>query len=579
MQRLFDTVEPLGRPGHWSEHVQRLKQVAGSLGIDDDENVDRGLERFWNALDDQAAVFETAEASRLVPFREFVKVVEALAQEHGEIETQGAGGTICVATIEEATGARGRFVVLANLSEGTFPTREALESADDPATVGRAYARELSRFLRVIGSASDEVVLAYPTRDEKGQEILAAGFLDDLKRRFDGTVEEHGRFDPALLEHADLAIAPADARARALALAFIEHDPRDLARLATDPWHRRHLKGTATALSVTACRLDPREFSSYDGRLTDAGHALASRFGPSYPFSPSQLESFLTCPFQFFFKYVLKLKPVDDRDELDENFIARGDRIHKLLEDYERLKLAQGDAPIAVEEFMTQTLMMVDLTVDSESDPGLNEIERRRVQETFRRYVRQAHTYATLPKEPSSRPAHLEVAFGDEHEENPHPCVVIGEGADAVRVQGKIDRVDVIVNNDGPSFRVIDYKTGTPPAKKDVTGLLMVQLPLYALAVEKLALAGESASPRDVGYWDLKDKGYSRIDLKDWDALKTRLEAAVIEAVARLRSGLFVVDPRKDDCTRFCDYATACRIGQVRPVGKGSVKPGDRDER
>ncbi|MCA1684607.1 MAG: PD-(D/E)XK nuclease family protein, partial [Planctomycetia bacterium] len=468
-RRVIDEVESVDRPSDWHGHVEGLKRLAGALGIGDEG--DPALERFWNALDDQAAVFDETGAGRPVLFGEFLEA----------------------------------------------------ESAEEPARVGRAFAREMAKFLRVIGSAGESLTLAYPTRDEKGQEVLPAGFLDDLKRRLEPDTlgallkgHEFNRFDPAMIDHDDLARSPSDARVRAVALACVRHRPGELARLATDTRHRRALEGTAAALTLTAQRLDARGFSAYDGRLTDPGGALAARFGPDAVFSPSQLESFLLCPFQFFLKYVLRLRPVDDRDELDEDFIGRGNRIHKALEDYEQLRLGQDDGRLVVDDFLTSTLMGASLSDDSEANSGLGEIERRRVE------------------------------------------------------QRRIDRVDLIDTDQGPSFRVIDYKTGAPPAKKDVTNFLMVQLPLYALAVERLNLAGDSAGPRDVGYWDLREKGYSKIDLKDWPETKARLEAEVVGAVARLRVGLFVVDPKKDDCTRYCEFSTVCRIGQVRGVDKGS---------
>ena len=573
VKTLTDEIEPIGRSGSWSDHVGRLKRVAGSLGIGGEG--DHPLERFWNALDDQAAVFDVAGGGRPVPLGAFVEAVERLTGDHREVEMVVTPGTVRVATIDQAVGAGARFVVLANLAEGTFPTREAVESAEDDG-VGRSFAREMARFLRVVGSAAECLVLAYPTRDEKGQEVLPAGFLDDLTRRFDPVAldpvhRKVTRFDPTLMEHPDLVGSPADARVRAVALACVQHDPGELARLATDPIHRTTLAGTAAALTLTAHRLDPRGFTPYDGHLIDPAvpRSLVLRFGPDAIFSPSQLESFLLCPFQFFLKYVLKLIAIDDRDELDENFIARGNRIHKVLEDYERLRLESG-ASLSIDDFVISTVMKVAFSDESEANPGLDEIERRRVEQTFRRYVEQARDYARRPKEPSARPSQLEVVFGDERDANPLPCVVIGEGADAVKIQGKIDRVDTIEGEHGPAFRVIDYKTGSPPSKKDVTGFLMVQLPLYALAVEHLNLAGESARPRDVGYWDLREKGYSKIDLDDWPETKARLEAAVIDAVAKLRDGRFVVNPRKDDCTRYCDYATVCRIGQIRVIDKAS---------
>ena len=63
---------------------------------------------------------------------------------------------MAVATVDQAAGARAKTIVLANLAEGTFPTRDSVERAEgsgDPEGVGRSFSREMARFLRVLGSA------------------------------------------------------------------------------------------------------------------------------------------------------------------------------------------------------------------------------------------------------------------------------------------------------------------------------------------------------------------------------------------------------------------------------------------
>lgn len=575
VDRLIAEVGAIDQPGLWPDHTARVRRLAARLGIGGEG--DDALERLWNALDDHAAVLEGAARGAIArpgPFADYLGAVERLVEDYREPETSLSPGTVTLSTVDQAAGARAGHVILANLAEGTFPTREAVESAGDSGestAVSPAFSREMARFLRVLGSADREVFLAYPTRDEKGQEVLPAGFLDDLLRRLAPNLaayhKKFERFDPALIDHEDLAVAPADARVRAVALACNRNEHGMLAALATDPRHRRALDGTAAALKLTWQRTQHREFTPFDGLFDDpaAALALAARFGPESTFSPSQLESYLFCPFQFFLKYVLKLKAVDDRDDLDEDFIGRGNTIHKVLEDYETRRRDEGGDRLALADMVIRTELRVELTVGSESDRGLNRIERRRVEQTFRRYLDQAADYESKPKEPPGRPAHLEVSFGGESE---HPSLLIGEGPAAVRLQGKIDRVDQVDGPEGKAFRVIDYKTGSCPSSRDVTGLLMVQLPLYALAVERLGLAGADATLLDVGYWGLKEKGYKKIRLDDWDEARARLEARVLDAVRLLRAGVFAVDPKKETCTETCDYAVVCRIGQIRGVGK-----------
>jgi RecB family exonuclease len=575
VERVILEIETLDRPGTWDAHTARLRQLAEAFGLDRD---DSALQRFWNALDDFGWVVDGAgENGHPMPLSAFAAEVERLVAGLREREVRVRPGTVCLATVDVSAGARARYVLLANLGEGCFPTRQAVQAddSDDPAHVGPAYAREMSRFLRALGSADRGVTLAYPIRDEKGQEVLASVFLDELKRRIDpealeDAVVELKRIDPSLVEHADLALGPADARVRAVALACVRHEGGELARLAGTPRHRKALEGAALALGLTARRLDRRGFGRYEGRFADpaAARALAARFGADAVFSPSQLESYLFCPFQFLLKYVLGLEPIDERDEVDEDFIRRGNRIHKLLEMLESLRRLDGTDRLSLSEIVIRTEMRADLTVTSEADRGLFEIERRRIEQTLVKYVAQADDYERSAGSSVPRPHLFEVVFGDECGGVGHPCLEIGEGASAVRLRGMIDRVDVIESGSGMAFRVIDYKTGAPPSKSDVMNNLMVQLPLYAMAVERLALAGEGAGLLDVGYWDLREKGFSAIDLKDWDAARARLEDAVLGVVGRLREGRFEVNPRRDDCQGTCDYANVCRIGQVRAVRK-----------
>lgn len=583
LERLISEIEEIARPGAWRKQSERLLRLAEVLGLKGE-----AVERLGGAMDDHAAVLDRAGEDEFVSWERFVGEAETLARAAGEMDDSPAPGTMAVSTVGHAAGARGRVVVLANLKEGVFPSRESVEG-DEPEGIGRAFAREMTQFLRVLGSASDEVILVYPTRDEKGQELLASGFVDDLRRRLEPKAlakihEVVERFDPALVDRPELAVAPADARVRALALACREHQGGELARLSTDPRHRAPLHGSAAALRLLAQRLDPRVLGAYDGRLNHAAaRALTARFGPNAVFSPSQLESFLLCPFQFFMKYVLKLESVDESDELEEDYMERGDRIHQALEELETRRRDEGGNRLELVDVLIKTEMRVELTGGSEAGPGLRTIENRRLEQTLMRYLDQVEKYEKPSYKASSKgktkgnaeaatPHGFEVSFGAERGEPSRGELLLGEGDRAVRLRGKIDRVDRVETGQGAFFRVIDYKTGGCPTAADVKNYLMVQLPLYALAVERLGLAGEHLELRDVGYWSLKDEGFKPIALDDWEARKGELEAVVVGAVGRLRDGFMVIDPRKDDCTRTCDFKSVCRITQVRAVSKAGER-------
>ncbi|MHB1561481.1 MAG: PD-(D/E)XK nuclease family protein, partial [Isosphaeraceae bacterium] len=340
------------------------------------------------------------------------------------------------------------------------------------------------------------------------------------------------------------------------------------------PGHRRPLAGTAAALRVLSRRLRGTPFGEYDGLLRD-GHVMldvAALFPPEYLFSASQLETYSDCPFLFYCKYVLKLEPAERRDEIDEDYTERGSRIHRILETLERLKREAADAD-DVEELERAALehaLAAEQVDPSEVAQGLAEIERRRLVQTVLRYRVQHIRYAVDGPAPPV-PHQFEVSFGDE--DSGHPWLELGRGARAVRLQGKIDRIDIVNGPDGPAFRVIDYKSGHGPSATEVRNARKLQLPLYAMAVERLDLTEQGLALGDVGYWALREKGYTAIAFEAWDAVQAELESYVGSLVDRLRRGEFVVDSQLDGCEGFCEYRAICRVRQARLAAKRYDRP------
>jgi RecB family exonuclease len=448
------------------------------------------------------------------------------------------------------------------------------------------------RFLRVVGSAERSLALSYPTTDEKGQALLAAGFLEDLRRLFvpgalEGCTTTIPRLDPALLDGP--GGSPAEARVRAVARAVLRDDRRELRALARSPAHRRALEGTAAALRVAAVRGGRRAFGPYVGRLRDpaAVARIAGDFGPAHPFSPSQLETLALCPFQFFLRYVLHLEPADEREELDDDRTARGSLIHKVLEQlHAGLRDTPAEGGRSLAGLVAQGLEAViraelegQREPSSEVERGLRRIDADRLLRAGRRYVQQFARYSDGPGQ-GAECHQFEVVFGDPERDDSHPALELGPEGDAVRLQGMIDRIDLVRHPDRTLFRVIDYKTGHSPGKAALKTGLALQLPLYALAVERIILAEPAAAPLDVGYWALAADGFkplremakiqdeSVVLLESWEPYRHELERFVLALVAQLRRGACPVHPRKEDCTRSCDYRTVCRITQVRAVGK-----------
>jgi ATP-dependent helicase/nuclease subunit B len=586
LRTLGEVIDSTIGPGPWPIQVERTRRLADALGLESD-----ALEPLWDALDDQGRVRErlgVAIAEESLTWPEFVRQVEATVAEVVIPPAAPTPGAIRIESVREAEGARARFVILANVAARTFPSPEAIDldvaiEAPKPAEPpDLAFSREMLRFARVSGSAEEQVILAFPTTDVNGEPLLPAGFLDDLIRRLDDPsskvcIERHSRFDPVLMAHPDLAQAPRDARVRAVALATLGVDEGHLRALASDPKHAEGLLGAADAFEVAYARRVDRQFGPYDGRLRDARaiEKIRQDFGPDHPFSPSALESFALCPFQFYQRYVLGLKLVDERLELDEDYAGRGSDVHDVLEKIHQQAVAEGEVNLIDRlNVLIETQMRVKLE-EHDGKPSsvpqvLKEISDRRTSKSLTRYVHQFRSYFER-HEAEPAPHKFEVAFGqqdlaDSPDSLPH--LTIGEADETVRLQGKIDRIDLVREGDKVFFRVIDYKTGSSPSGKDVLSGLASQLPLYALAVEQLIFPGGEYEFGDTGYWSMPRDGFKAVKIKEWAEYRDLLMTFVVDLVARLREGNFPIESQKKECHKYCDYHAVCRVKEVRFVGK-----------
>ena len=325
------------------------------------------------------------------------------------------------------------------------------------------------RFSQIIGSADERLILVYPTTDLKGQDLLRAGFLEDLLQLLTPPAlaschQSYRRLDPALVDQPELAGTPADHRVRALALASQRGEFESLRRLAAEPSHRQVLDAAAAAIQIQRLRARGTPFCEYDGLLKDGAAVLAvnTEFGPDYCFSASQLETYIGCPFKFFSKHVLKLKPLDERDELDEDLTDRGSKIHQALDDFEQLH-DQRPAGSDLEQFIN---VVMDRVLGAEHADatdlvlGLKEIERGRLKRTMSHYVLQRYAYAQAG-ELQTTPHRFELIFGEE--DSDYPMLELAQAGRTVNLRGRIDRIDLVQTPDGPAFRVIDYKSGSVP--------------------------------------------------------------------------------------------------------------------
>jgi hypothetical protein len=183
----------------------------------------------------------------------------------------------------------------------------------------------------------------------------------------------------------------------------------------------------------------------------------------------------------------------------------------------------------------------------------------------------------------------FEVEFGlPGGEGQPHGPLVLRTTEVEVRISGRIDRVDLTPLESGEvGFWIIDYKTGRSEhyTGADLSQFRKLQLTLYALAVEEVLLAGQSARPLGLAYWMVSESGPKVVlpgsrnqtlwleETHRWRAVREQLVGWVATLVDHIRRGLFPLQPRSEHCTQTCAFGQICRITQARSVAKEWALP------
>jgi ATP-dependent helicase/DNAse subunit B len=267
--------------------------------------------------------------------------------------------------------------------------------------------------------------------------------------------------------------------------------------------------------------------------------------------SPTALESYLQCPFQFFGGRVLRLAtpPPRPQDRLD--FAAQGEIVHAALAEW---YASPQDMGALFERIFEGALE------ERRVPPGYH-VERLRnaMLEDLLAFAADAQwPRAGLE---SQMECDFEFALNDN-----------------VRVRGKIDRLDVAP--DGRAW-VVDYKySAAQRTRQRLSDENLLQAPLYFMAAEKFFGAKPAgmffvALKGGVNYagWSLEPVGALRHEPIPEGWAETAAERA-LRAVEEIRAGRVVAAPGDDARCDYCDFRDICRKDSVSaealPLAEGA---------
>ena len=270
--------------------------------------------------------------------------------------------------------------------------------------------------------------------------------------------------------------------------------------------------------------------------------------------SVTAFRDYLTCPYRFYLRHILKLRAVDDKPaELDP--LSFGILIHDILHEFGKSKFAKSQKSEEIFAFLEGQLLGHARDRFAEALPAVA-VQIEQIRARLEAYAHwQAHWTAD-----GWNIAHVEV---DPERRKSH--IVVDEKP--FYLSGRIDRIDV--NSRTGQVAIMDYKTSeagdSPEAvHQSSTGWVDLQLPLYRHLLTAMPtsiprvkdssiLLAYMVLPKDVHKVGIRVADWSKSELAEAD----ETAASVIRGI---REGKFF-PPRPEGADRFPEYARICQDG------------------
>ncbi|ETI69142.1 PD-(D/E)XK nuclease family protein [Neobacillus vireti] len=298
-------------------------------------------------------------------------------------------------------------------------------------------------------------------------------------------------------------------------------------------------------------------FSEFDGLVQIDAAQYDPRLNPEKTMTAGKLETLAKCPYSYFLKEVLRIRPIEDVSFDANNWLdpaTRGSLIHSIFENfYKQLKGERAKPVYAlhVDKILAIAANLVEQQKENLPPPN-DRVYFRELNDILaccKIFLKEEERHCE-----NYNPLHFEYSFG------------IGETAPAiitlpsgeVKISGIIDRVDQA--NDG-SYHIIDYKTGSTYSYKQngaFSGGRQLQHLIYALAIEQ-HLNLDAGAVEESSYYFPTVKGMAeRFTRKQNSTLRTNGLDILEKLVDVIKNGHFEMTDDENDC-KFCELKLVCR--------------------
>ncbi len=472
---------------------------------------------------------DEALAGPPVPFATFVARLERELDAPAVLLREPGG--VLLAPLHTLHGLRFAYLAVAGLVEGEFPARRATSALLDREARGHLAAHGL-------------VLPPEPRASEDELWATACTRADGVLSLWRPRLDERGRPAPPSYYFPDDLPARAAPGAASRRETAIEASAGWLAGRAERPAVVEAWPTVRAAVPVEQRRRSFLGAGTFEGDLPPT--ALPALTAPEVPWSATRFEAYRTCGFQFFARYALHLRELDEeRDGVDP--ATRGTVIHEILQATLEPLHAAG-RPLSGETLPDALDRLVEVGGEIWAQApakhgfgraGLWRLDQHSWLDRVARLL-EAEALALPPEVDRIAGAELTVDLDLPLDPPLH-------------IRSQIDRLDA-----GPDLAVVvDYKTGRAIDRKAVEEGRYLQLQLYAHLARQ-----QTGADRVIARY-----AFLRPPAKPWEldtareadaALVADAVAIAAEVRADVEAGRFRVAP-SDGCPRWCAFQHICR--------------------
>ena len=470
VKAVYETIEWLGIPERYTEIIKNTY----------DENRANAYKRVWEVVCDTLEEMGQILKNTVLTLQKFAELLEIM------LETLDIGDipqTLDQVLVGDASLVRPNspsVVFAIGVNEGVFPMipesagifsdSERRELMDLGVTLADATDKKIidEQFIayKTLTSASDRLYISYSSYDLKGTPLCESSIIEEIKKIIPSAIHTH---DEEIA--ADFYCQNYDSSYHTLARNYRRDTPIRAALVeyfADNDDYSAGLAELERASQKTVFKIDDHDLSK-------------KLFGSYMKLSPSKVEQYHKCSFAYFLESGLKLKK---KKKAELNFLEIGSLIHYALQYLLQKHGGKGLISLSDEDIKSEVLKILSEYLETYMGGRKDKTKRFKYL-----YTRLANTLTKLIVQLAAEfaqsefePVDFELKVGSDGEIPPIELMLPTGGN--IRVEGVIDRVDVMSRGKHKYIRIIDYKTGSKEFKlSDVYYGINMQMLIYLFSI------------------------------------------------------------------------------------------------